>query len=404
MMVIMNNTINFFDKDKTQWKIHPPDTIDVEGLLRLNNIPLSSVSISENGDNSVANVQFLYNTILRSIKGIQIQKNSLGSGSKIYKTSFTSFESSGQIIRNDFEMDAIEFVNHVEQKFLSLLIEKSLINKGDHIVIGFSGGSDSLLLLHLLNKLKPQIPENKIIAVTVASLCGAKNRNNIERLCRNYEVDHHYISESEIKKCFHLSSSLQFTLDAILSSEQSEISVNIVQHLIRVCLEKKANDLGINKIMLGLEREALLTTLFSFYTTGHPILGLYRKYDGFNEYIYPLMSIFKKEVFLYLECENLINNNSNSIHHENKQTKLTELHSGHWRGLVMLAAGHLLDAIPGIDVYMEKAYEKYEQYMKFNIDICNCKNCHSSFLRREKTNQDICEICNSLYKLGLIDE
>ena len=52
----------------------------------------------------------------------------------------------------------------LEQKFLDTIKENNLINEGDVIVIGVSGGPDSITLLTCLNKYKEKLKYSIIVA------------------------------------------------------------------------------------------------------------------------------------------------------------------------------------------------------------------------------------------------
>ena len=52
----------------------------------------------------------------------------------------------------------------VEEKFLNTIKENNLINEGDVIVIGVSGGPDSITLLTCLNKYKNKFNCKLIVA------------------------------------------------------------------------------------------------------------------------------------------------------------------------------------------------------------------------------------------------
>lgn len=69
-----------------------------------------------------------------------------------------------------------------------------MIEEGDRIAVGISGGKDSLTLLHALNALKRFYPKKfEILAVTVDLGFDNLNLEKIEDLCRQLQVEYHII-------------------------------------------------------------------------------------------------------------------------------------------------------------------------------------------------------------------
>lgn len=69
-----------------------------------------------------------------------------------------------------------------------------LIDDGDKIAIGISGGKDSLALLYALSGLRKFYPKKfEIIAVTVDSGFGEFNLEPIKKLCAELEVEYHIL-------------------------------------------------------------------------------------------------------------------------------------------------------------------------------------------------------------------
>ena len=70
----------------------------------------------------------------------------------------------------------------------------NMIEDGDRIAVGVSGGKDSLALLCFLAKLK-RFYEKKyeIIAVTLDAGFPGADLSNITRLCEGLEIEHHII-------------------------------------------------------------------------------------------------------------------------------------------------------------------------------------------------------------------
>ena len=54
----------------------------------------------------------------------------------------------------DYEDKIMNVINKFEKKVKDFIYSNEMINSNDKIVVGVSGGADSICLLHLLNKLK----------------------------------------------------------------------------------------------------------------------------------------------------------------------------------------------------------------------------------------------------------
>ena len=82
-------------------------------------------------------------------------------------------------------------LNIVEEKFLDTIKNNNLINSGDKIVVGVSGGPDSLTLLTLLNKYKSKF-NYEIIVAHVNHLIRKDSRddeqNGIKFYCKRVNV------------------------------------------------------------------------------------------------------------------------------------------------------------------------------------------------------------------------
>ena len=69
-----------------------------------------------------------------------------------------------------------------------------LIQEGDRITLGISGGKDSLALLYAMAGLKKFYPKKfEIIAVTAALGFGSFDMSAVENLCRELEVEYHLL-------------------------------------------------------------------------------------------------------------------------------------------------------------------------------------------------------------------
>ncbi len=387
--------MEFYDKDGIKIDLKIPLILSEKNILKINDIPESSVVKTDKG------YKFLYNTILRDLKNIK-EEIIIDKEDKNEETFFIKkmifFNKQGELVRNIIHMDKKRFFKNIGDKFVNTILENKIIKENDKIILGYSGGTDCSILLDLLINNRDKLPKFELIAVTIGSLAGTKKREFINNFCNSRGIHNFFIEEAEIVERFNLNNNLDKTINKFLSSEK-QLSINFIQHMIKIMLEDSAKKLGVNKIMLGLERETIVTSLLSFYLSGDPLLGLYTKSDGEFEYLFPLASLLKKEEYAYMIEQ--MKDYSSLSKKDISDSKLDRLHSNDWRGSIMLLAGHLLDLFPGIDYYMEEAFNKMNQSRPQIFGLKKCSNCKGSFIM-DKVNEDICPICQVLKELNLV--
>ncbi|MEW9094440.1 MAG: ATP-binding protein [Clostridiaceae bacterium] len=145
------------------------------------------------------------------------------------------------------------------QKLLSKLrravIDFKLIENGDKVAVGLSGGKDSITLLHLLSKYRTFSPEKfELIAITIDPKTGA-DFTPLEKLCKELDVPFHII-ESNIK-------------EIVFDIRKEKNPCSLCANLRRGILNDKAKELGCNKIALGHHKnDAIETLLMSMFYEG----------------------------------------------------------------------------------------------------------------------------------------
>ena len=123
-----------------------------------------------------------------------------------------------------------------------------LIEEGDHIAVGLSGGKDSWILLYALNELSKRAPVNySVEAVHIKSSIYNLKLEEIENYCQKLGIKLH-IYESDI--------------DTIIAENiKKESYCAFCARMRRGYLYRFANENGFNKIALGHHREDFNETL-----------------------------------------------------------------------------------------------------------------------------------------------
>lgn len=123
-----------------------------------------------------------------------------------------------------------------------------MINPGDKIAIGISGGKDSLALLYALNGLKRFYPNNfEIIAITIDLGFKDFNLNEIQKLCRELDVPY-TIVKTDIGKI-------------IFEDRKEKNPCSLCSKMRKGAFNEKAKELGCNKIAYGHHKDDFVETM-----------------------------------------------------------------------------------------------------------------------------------------------
>ncbi|MGL4990301.1 MAG: tRNA 2-thiocytidine biosynthesis TtcA family protein, partial [Sarcina sp.] len=137
------------------------------------------------------------------------------------------------------------------QKLLSktrqAINEYNLIEDGDKIALGLSGGKDSLTLLHILNNLRQFLPQKfELIAITLNP--GGVDNAPLYKLCKELDVPFYEV-QTNIK-------------EIVFDIRKEKNPCSLCANLRRGALNSKAQELGCNKVALGHHKDDALETFF----------------------------------------------------------------------------------------------------------------------------------------------
>lgn len=124
----------------------------------------------------------------------------------------------------------------------------NMIDDGDKIAIGISGGKDSLTLLYALSGIKKFYPKKfDIVAITVDLGLGIQKLTDIENLCNSLNVEY-YIVKTEIG-------------EIVFNQRKESNPCSLCATMRKGALNNKAKELGCNKIAYAHHRDDIIETM-----------------------------------------------------------------------------------------------------------------------------------------------
>jgi uncharacterized protein (TIGR00269 family) len=218
--------------------------------------------------------------------------------SKCNVNSFISLEYAGT------QLCKKHFLEMFERRFRSTVREFGMINKGETIALGLSGGKDSVTLLHLLAGLRKVLPFT-LIAITVdyGVTCdyGKKTMNIAKESCKSLDVPHHVVTFKE---------EIGFTLGDIVKKTKTKNPCSYCGVIRRRILNKTARELGANKLAIAHTLDDTVQTVIMNLMRNEPMRLLRYveplvKDGNFVPRIRPLIRASENEVISYGKLRSL---------------------------------------------------------------------------------------------------
>ena len=196
---------------------------------------------------------------------------------------------------------------HLCKKHLSEFFERRVkkeigkqitMGKNEIIAVAVSGGKDSIVALHILQKILGKRKDLKINAITVdEGISGYRPKSIIiaRKNCKALGITHHIIGFKDI---------IGFTMDEISRFPIKTTPCSYCGVFRRKCLNLKAKEIGATKLATGLNLDDTAQSIIMNFMRGDveklARLGPHKRIqDGLVPRIQPLKYIPEKETYLY---------------------------------------------------------------------------------------------------------
>ena len=167
-----------------------------------------------------------------------------------------------------------------------------LIQHGDCVLVGLSGGPDSVCLLHALAKLRKMIPFTLFSAHLNHNLRGMDaNRDAGFAMSFSKELDVHCLVKSE---------------NVAMVAKEQKLSIEAAGRLCRYrFLDEVADKIGADKIAVGHHLNDQAETMLMHLIRGTGLTGLTGMRPHRGRLIRPLLSVSREEVLAYCDANEL---------------------------------------------------------------------------------------------------
>lgn len=193
------------------------------------------------------------------------------------------------------EIQAGKLFKKISRKAGTTIRDHALVGEGDHILVGLSGGKDSMILLEALAERQKAIPFDFRLSAAHVEAEGIGYRIDNEQLsafCDALDIPLHYL-----------------TITPDFNDESSKSACFVCSWHRRKRLFELTRELGANKLALGHHRKDAIETLLLNMIYHGSISSLpysLRMFDGRLRLIRPLMDVDEALLQEYADLKKLI--------------------------------------------------------------------------------------------------
>jgi tRNA(Ile)-lysidine synthase TilS/MesJ len=299
------------------------------------------------------------------------------------------FDTDGSLETRCEQLTPDGFVAYVEEAFVQGIVGKQVMRPDDSVVIGLSGGRDSVAYLTLLERTRDRLPPARMTAVTITGLPDweepatfAAARESGERL----GIEQVIVTAEDVERVFRLRGRFVDAMNEIVAGEGSHLTMVIGHQVLRRMLEVEARDRDAGVVAFGFNADDLVASMVTWFTSGFRMGGIPVREIGGTRYIFPLYRITKKELTLYLELV------APELNRQGTPGRFTT--GPDERSMSYAITDHLFDLWPGIDYYLFSSFENMQRYM-FPMIESTCRICEGVYLLQEGVSNapDLCDVC-----------
>jgi tRNA 2-thiocytidine biosynthesis protein TtcA len=184
----------------------------------------------------------------------------------------------------------------IAKKTTRAITDFEMIEDGDRVMVGLSGGKDSWALIQILEVLRQRAPiDFSIVAVNVDSGYEGYQHDLVARTCEQRGWEFH-----------HVKTSIGETIDTVLDADATPCS--LCARLRRGVLYRMAGEVGATKIALGHHADDFVETLLlNVFFAGalKAMPARLRSDDGRHVVIRPLVYVLESEAREYAKAAEL---------------------------------------------------------------------------------------------------
>ena len=186
------------------------------------------------------------------------------------------------------------FSNSILHKTSKTITKYNMIKRGNDVAVAVSGGKDSLVLLHILNKISHKLDFN-IKAITIDEGIKGYREEALKlayEFCKQLNIEHHIYSYKELFK---------LTLDDALDLRKSKMSAcSICGTLRRRALDIAAKDINQDIIATAHNLDDQIQTFIINMISGsvNKIGFMYPDFNTTNR-IKPFLEIYESEIVFF---------------------------------------------------------------------------------------------------------